>query len=416
MPATTVRKILRFFGVLTLAAQLVAFTTPQNGDLIELKDQLQKLELNGRSDHYFRSSDHNVTYYLKAGTRAVVKKVYTFANGNSGVCLEVKNSDDFQTGQDCIWVYYRKGTNKGNQTMNLYSFGGDSAGRDSKLAAWAKDGKKVALKKVDDPRQAQVAETTKPVSGLGTARKASSVPSGTEGSSGGSASHKTSKSTDAEAVIGLINDSQGVANQSTETCQACALAATAAESIKIKPPTSRAMAPRCSMLVDKNGQLGSGGRSLVNIMSEPKYEKYYTQSNALGSYCPKFNDLSHHEKLMAWAWFWTALAQEEASCNVSAHHGTSYTRNGKAIVLNPREGYGLWAMERDRNVRRSRGAACSNIGTVEGQARCSIDIMMKRQLSIGETASGKIGYWGPIRREYKDHQLMPHMKRFNLCF
>ncbi len=411
MPATTVRKILRFFGVLTLAAQLVAFTTPQNGDLIELKDQLQKLELNGRSDHYFRSTDHNVTYRLKAGTRALVKKVQTFQNGNAGICLEVKNSDDFQTGQDCIWVYYRKG----NASMNLYSYSGNAADRDAKLAAWAKEGKKVSLEKVGEPSKAQVAETTKPVSGLGTARKIGPAKSGSTDSTA-SVTPKATKSTDAEAVIALINDTQSAANQTTETCEACALAATGADSVHIKPATTRSMAPRCSMLMDKNGQLGSGGKSLVSIMSEPKYEKYYTQSNALGSYCPKFNNLSHHEKLMAWAWFWTALAQEEASCNVSAHHGTSYTKNGKSIVLNPREGYGLWAMERDRNVRRSRGAACNNIGSVEGQARCSIDIMMKRQLSIGDSASGKVGYWGPIRREYKDHQLMPHMKRFNLCF
>jgi hypothetical protein len=162
--------------------------------------------------------------------------------------------------------------------------------------------------------------------------------------------------------------------------------------------------------------LGEGGKSLMSIMSENQYAKYYTQSNALGSYCPKFNGLSQTQKLEAWTWFWTALAQEEASCRVDLVHKTSYTKNGREIILNPREGYGLWAMERDPNIRRSRGAACKSLKNIDGQARCSIDIMVKTQLSKGAPASGRIGYWGPVRREYKDHQLMPHMRRFSLCF
>jgi len=216
--------------------------------------------------------------------------------------------------------------------------------------------------------------------------------------------------------INSITHAQEVMQNKSGTCAICDLAASAGAELEIRRTTTRSMAPRCSALMDSNGKLGEGGRSLMSIMSESQYVDYYTRSNSLGAFCPKFNELSKPQKLEAWTWFWTALAQEEASCRVNLVHGTSYMKNGKMIVLNPREGYGLWALERDRNIRRSRGAACSNIGNIDGQARCSIDIMVKTQLSKGASASTQMGYWGPVRRESKDHQLMPHMRRFSLCF
>lgn len=226
----------------------------------------------------------------------------------------------------------------------------------------------------------------------------------------------TRESPDLINAIESINIAHRVIVTAPRSCAECDIAGVAGRELTIRAPKSRQMAPQCSMLMNSKGQLGSGGRSLFAIMSEEKYVRAYTEPNALGSYCPNFNNLSKTEKLQAWTWFWTALAQEEASCNSTKHHGRTGVKNGKTIILNPTEGYGLWALERDRNMRLARGKACSLIGSVEGQARCSIDIMMKTKLAKGASASKASGYWGPVIRESRDHQIMPHMRRFSLCF
>lgn len=225
---------------------------------------------------------------------------------------------------------------------------------------------------------------------------------------------ETGESHESSRTLELINESNQRL-QPAESCRDCTTQISS-RSESLLRPGSRSMAKACSQLMDAQGDLGPSGQSLFSIMAEPPYREMYTRPDALGSFCPNFNQLTDKEKLLAWTWFWTALAKEESSCNPTQKHGTTYRdKQGQIRVLNPREGYGLWALERDRNVRRWRGQACSNIGTVEGQARCSIDIMMKTQLNKGRTAGvNSMSYWGPVRRGHS--QIMPHMRRLSLCF
>lgn len=187
------------------------------------------------------------------------------------------------------------------------------------------------------------------------------------------------------------------------------------ESIIRKTKVKIKLANSCSKIMNTNGDLGPIGQSIFSIMSEDKYRRYFTARNSMGSFCPNFNNLTDEEKLMAYTWFWTGLAQNESSCTVNKKHGTTYRdRQGRIHVLNPRQGYGLWAMEKDPNVRRYRGKACKKISTAAGQARCAIDIMVKTQLKKGRSAVSNRSYWGPVRKGQT--KILPHMRRLRLCF
>lgn len=202
----------------------------------------------------------------------------------------------------------------------------------------------------------------------------------------------------------------------TPECVECSSRIETPKPVVIYPARKERMAGQCSKIMDNRGRLGPTGKSLISIMSEKRYIRNFTSPNAMGYLCPRFNTLTKTQKLQAWTWFWTSLGHEESGCSSTKVHRTTYRdRSGRSRVLNPREGYGIWAMERDRLVRRHRGAACNNISTAAGQARCSIDIMNKRQLSKGRTLTNDKGsYWGPVRRART--QLQDHMRRFNLCF
>lgn len=178
----------------------------------------------------------------------------------------------------------------------------------------------------------------------------------------------------------------------------------------------RKMSAQCSNLMDANGNFGEWGQSLASIIQEDKYRESFLADKAMGSFCPKFNSLSPELRLKAQVWFWTALAHEESSCSPQKVHATWYTdRQGVRRRLNPTPGYGLWAMEKSANQRRWRGEACKEIGTVAGQARCSVDIMQKVHYNKGRPTSVSRGsYWGPIHRG--ERQIMPHMRRFKECF
>ncbi|MGZ3773218.1 MAG: hypothetical protein ACXVCY_02375 [Pseudobdellovibrionaceae bacterium] len=223
--------------------------------------------------------------------------------------------------------------------------------------------------------------------------------------------------TDMNEAIDLITHANNRihGNRDDSDCPSCSIAVSG-DTPLLKAPQTRSMSQQCSMFMSPNGYLGPAGRTVLSIMTEPQYYRYYTANNALGKFCPKFNQLTDPEKLRAWTWFWTAIGQEESACDSHKKHSTTYKdKHGRIHILNPRQGYGVWALESNPNLRRSRGAACNEIRTVAGQARCSIDIMVNTQLSEGQSASGDpSSYWGPVRRG--NRQIIPHMKRLKLCF
>lgn len=332
--------------------------------------------LNGRSSSSFTSSDQNVAAVLDKGTRGEILEYKKLQSGNYGLRIKVLSGTN--KGQ-YFWVYHRVN----DSDLALY----ETAPQD-----WSQGSRATA-----SVEKARGVETTRDVQGL---RPRPAAPS-----------YSSVKS----AFSAIEQSNNRLSEKRQETCATCSLPAAGQSSI-VRKATSRGMSRTCSNLMSSQGELGSQGQSVFSIMAEAQYASYFTARNALGNFCPKFNTLTNTQKLQAWTWFWTALAMEEASCEVTKVHGTTYVdRKGNVRILNPREGYGMWALERDRNIRRGRGAACDNIANASGQARCAIDIMTKRQLSRGRTASSDSGsYWGPIRRG--NSQIMPHMRRLTLCF
>jgi hypothetical protein len=172
------------------------------------------------------------------------------------------------------------------------------------------------------------------------------------------------------------------------------------------------MAEACSNIISSKGKIGSWGQDIADVMLSKKYRTSFLDLQSLGPFCPRYKSLSDTDKIRAWLWFWAALADAESDCRSNAYHGTHLADGTR---LNPRVGHGLWAMEKDANIRQSRGAACFNIQTVRGQATCTIDIMKETQFDRGFSAYYRAAsYWGPIRRAPTD--LMPYMKRLKGCF
>lgn len=334
------------------------------------KEKYVELEgyLNGRSSASFTAGSNNVVETLQAGTRGEILEYKKLPSGNYGLRIKVLNGNN---ANNVLWVYHKVS--------------------DSDLALYE-----------------QVPQ------GWGQGRSVASV----EKARGVQTTRETqARSDSSRQAVDLINQSnKNLRTAGEPACVNCSIAPVAGQRSLLRPPTTRGMSKACSNLMNSDGALGPQGQSVFSIMAESKYVNYFTAPYALGNFCPKFNTLSKSQKLHAWTWFWTALAKEESSCNVTQRHGTTYRdKAGNLRILNPREGYGLWALERDRNVRSWRGAACSDISTAAGQARCSIDIMMKTQLSKGRTAGvNSMSYWGPVRRG--NSQLMPHMRRLSLCF
>ncbi len=336
--------------------------------------------LNARSSMSFNPGDRNVKTVLGKGTQGEILEAKKLSSGNYGLRIRVLNG---VKADEVFWVYHKVS----DSDLTLYeSLPGTTSQPKPRQTAAVEEAQSVETRR---PVQAHSAKANKD--------HVRPTPS-------------------PQDVVGLINSANdAVKKAETSSCDNCGTA-TAARERSLIQPGRKAMAKACNNLMNKEGELGPQGQDIMSVMSEPENARHLTANNALGSFCPKFNTLSDEDKLMAWAWFWTSLAMEESSCKSTQVHGTTYRdRNGDIQVLNPREGYGLWALERDRNVRRWRGDACSDIGNVEGQARCSIDIMIKTQLSQGRSAGvNSSSYWGPVRRGHR--QLVPHMRRFSLCF
>lgn len=325
---------------------------------------------NGRSSANFYTHETNTLSVLARGTRGEVLEYRKLTSGNYGLRIKVLNGP--HSGR-VFWIYHR-------------------------------------------PRSSSVTLFTEapPAWGSHSTRQTSSVE---EAHGMEAVTDVNAKPAPSQDLVDIVNDSnEKMSSLQKPPCNNCSYQPVEGLDSLLRPATRRPVAKACSKLVSPTGTLGPQGQTLYETMAAPQYAPYYTARNALGDFCPKFNKLTTSEKLYAWTWFWTALAHEESSCDMTKEHKTTFRdRRGRLRVLNPHEGYGLWALERDRNIRRWRGAACSNISSVSGQAHCAIDIMVNTQLKRGRTAAVRGGgYWGPIHRGKT--QLMPHMRRLAICF
>ena len=352
--------------------------------------------LNGRSGANFEKTDNIIVRGLSKGTQGEIVSRKQFHSGNWG--YEIKVLEGPLKGKGTYWVYH----NIKNSDLKLYE--------------------QLPTATVPKPTETASAGTARAVE---TVRDTVAVPykSNKVDAKKAAPATKTAEEKRSEIIrpddtfsaIDAINKTNQSVGTTGTICTTCLTPSAGAESL-LAPPTTRKQSLACSAFMNSQGEIGPDGQTVFNLMASDRYKKTFTGNNALGSFCPKFNTLTDTQKLQAWTWFWTSLAMEESTCNPQKAHGTTYTdKNGNVRILNPAEGYGLWAMERDRNRRAWRGDACTNISTVYGQARCSIDIMATTQLERGRTAKvSSGGYWGPIHRG--NSQLMPHMKRMRQCF
>lgn len=338
--------------------------------------------VNGRATQSFTANDQNIRSVLPKGTRGEILETKLLPSGNYGLRIRVLNGE---AKNESLWVYHKLNDSSLVLYENLPSQWNTTTPRVTASIEEAKSVK--TLREV-------IADTQLRNQGLSTAPKMK-----------------------AQNALNLIVASNSKLQSSTSStyCATCTSASTGLDLPPLRPGKKK-MARACSDMMNAQGELGPDGQSILAVMSEPQYAKHFTADNALGNLCPNFNNLDDSEKLKAWTWFWTTLAMEEASCNPKQEHATTFIdKEGNTRILNPREGYGLWALERDRNIRSWRGEACDNIGTTEKQARCAIDIMTTTQLARNKTAvDTKNSYWGPVRRGHS--QMLPHMRRLRLCF
>lgn len=353
--------------------------------------------INGRTSAAFRKSDTNVRAVLASGTRGKILSSKKLPSGN--YAIKVKTVNGAYKGQT-FWVYY----NVANPSLKTY---------DQAPANWG-------TPKVRGP----VAEATRDVPALGQKISAEAIAKKTDRLNS-AVRRTTGPELPCVGCAGTDNipvpkpplirgdrvrsEHQPVGRQAPARDEAAAPIAS----------SRRGMEQACYQIIGPDGKYGSWGRAISGIMNEERYKTMFTKSAALGKFCPRFDSLSSPQKIKAWTWFWQSLADEESSCRKDVVHGTTFVnpRTGAVEVLNVRPGYGLWALEKDRNIREGRGPACRDISSVDGQARCAIDIMFKTQLRRGATASeSSLKYWGPTYNHRNDRQIMPHMRRFSACF
>lgn len=378
--------------ILSLTVLLAGFSGQEK--FVELEGYL-----NGRSSAKFRKIDTNIKAVLSTGTRGEILEKKKMASGNYGFRVKVLSGP--YTGKT-YWVYY----NLKNPDLALY---------DSPPQTWDEVGR------VQAPIQdAKGTETIRETQAIDDTDKVSEQ-----------AYQETQPKVDHDAVNAIDAIASGVQElskiavpSSRPECTDCTQAAPTnnfADSDyndvdAVIGRSTKPMNPRCAAFMDRDGRLGRLGKKAMRIMSEPRYVDFFTKSNALGKFCPRFNALLPSEQLQAWTWFWAALANEETQCVQEIEHPTHIRRRGRLIRINDRPGWGFFALEKEASVRATRGRACrSVIGDGEGQMRCAIDIMKETTLADGQTASNdRRSYWGPVRRG--NHQILPHMKRFKACF
>lgn len=366
-------------------------------------DRFVELEsfVNGRTSADFRSSANNVRTVLQTGTRGQILNSQKLPSGN--YALKVRTLNGTHKGQE-FWVYL----NQQRPALKTFETPPKEWGLSAKTGRVAETKRDVPAIRAPVPaadtavsvfRKAdrlntQLRQTTGPVAGCSNCAGVDGTPRRSE----------PLKIPPANAPLPLPRYQQSAADFSGGTTPIYR--------------RGKLMNPSCSNFVGNNGALGPWGQQVASIMNEPQYRQSFLKPQALGNFCPRFESLSTEMKLKAWTWFWQSLAQEESSCDVNKPHPTTYVdRRGQVRVLNPREGWGLWALEKDRNIRAGRGSACNSIRDVAGQARCAIDIMHRQQLTRGGNAEqGGRKYWGPTIGARASRQIIPHMRRFAACF
>lgn len=125
------------FAFAGLACLSLAAVTPQEGQLIELKNFV-----NARSESKFRKSDANKIYQLRQGTKAVIgEKPVEFKDPKTkvpyayGLCLKILNAD-VSTKKDCYWVYYKESA----KNLEIHDVQGDE--QKKLLESWKAESKK----------------------------------------------------------------------------------------------------------------------------------------------------------------------------------------------------------------------------------------------------------------------------------
>lgn len=385
---TKAQKTIKLFILITVSLFSAAFTS---SGFVELEGLL-----NGRSSARFTSRSKNVLTTLAKGTRGEILKSKRFNSGNYGVKIVVLEGK--HKGKT-FWVYHRRT----NSSLKLYK---------AKPTHW--DQRDNSLE-TNNPVQATNAETKEDVNSVQDAPGSSDL-------SNNQGQDDEGYSVSADQALESISQSNNIVSKADnkDRCEDCNDTATNTHDLQDQD-SGEANLPlkqsgltvplACNHIMSSTGEVGPTGKSLMKYMSMNENYRDYTKKNSLGRFCPGFDNMTPDQKIHVWTYFWTVLANHESTCR----HNVIHPVYAGGRRLNPMQGYGLWAAETSSKVRRSRGAACSDITTGDGQARCAVGTMLNTQLSKGHTASSFSGsYWGPVRRG--DRQILPAMKKYKGCF
>lgn len=79
----------------------------------------------------------------------------------------------------------------------------------------------------------------------------------------------------------------------------------------------------CQKFINKEGLVGSWGRTTLAAMENHKevYENHVP--NDIAEYCPKFSDMSVEKRKLFWVWLFASMSAPESSCNPKAKNGGS---------------------------------------------------------------------------------------------
>ena len=355
-----------------------AFT---NAKFVELEGYL-----NGRSSGRFTRESNNIVTLLPKGTRGEILKSKKFNSGNYGIKIKVLAG--VNKGKT-FWVYHKQQ----NSSLKLYKQAPknwDSSDND---------------KETTDVKAATNAETREEVDSVQDAPGNNDIAN----NYGEDLGKENESLGEALNVIDRANKEV----KESDDCTDCSTTTTGTEekSEESYKQTFLGLPAACSHLMKNDGTVGKTGKELMKIMSQNKYFDSFSKKESLGAFCPKFKKLSSDQKLHAWTYFWTVLAYHESTCQIDVEHPT----HSAGQRINPTNGFGLWAAESSAHLRSSRGSACNNIRTAEGQAKCAVDTMFSTQLNKGYRADNFSGsYWGPVRRGSR--QIIPFMKNYKGCF
>ena len=156
----------------------------------------------------------------------------------------------------------------------------------------------------------------------------------------------------------------------------------------------------CGPIMDANWAPQEVGIALVDAMK--KYSEKFTENKSLAKICRGFPGMDSDQKLKAWVWFFTVMANKEHGC---AHN------------LPDKGGFGYWNANYPESIRRAKGPDCiGRIEDVHVQVTCvvkTVEIMLRANRGLLVPDGDQ--YFGSLYSSLVQSQIVPKMKMYPGC-